>query len=359
MKISFVLPGWPKRPVGGFKVIYEYANRLSEKGHKITVIHPVFIFPEETDWKKRIKGVTKLLLHFLGGFRKIRWFSVSAKVQVLLVPNLKEKFIPDAEAIFATAWETAEWVAQYKPNKGEKFYFIQHFEKWGGEEKRVVNTFRLPLKKIVISHWLKDIVESVGEEVLACIPNSVDFSKFHIIVPPEKRSPYTIAMLSAKGSWKGFEDGLEALKILQKDFSQLKVLLYGVSLPELFLPDWITFFKTPSLEKLVEIYNKSAIFVSSSWSEGWGLPAFEALACGCALVTTEGGSVAEFALSQETALVSPIRDPQSLAENIAKLIRDSNLRIQLAYRGSELVKKFSWEKSVEQLEKSLTQNLKS
>ena len=39
VRVTFVLPGAGSVPVGGFKVVYEYANRLSERGHTVTVVH--------------------------------------------------------------------------------------------------------------------------------------------------------------------------------------------------------------------------------------------------------------------------------------------------------------------------------
>lgn len=40
MKITFVLPGvWL---LGGVKVVFEYANRLQEKGHEVRVVYPIF-----------------------------------------------------------------------------------------------------------------------------------------------------------------------------------------------------------------------------------------------------------------------------------------------------------------------------
>ena len=40
MRISIVLPFPVTKPVGGAKIMYEYANRLAEEGNKI-VIYPV------------------------------------------------------------------------------------------------------------------------------------------------------------------------------------------------------------------------------------------------------------------------------------------------------------------------------
>ena len=38
MKITFLLPGYPA-PIGGYRVVYEYANYLATKGNKISIVH--------------------------------------------------------------------------------------------------------------------------------------------------------------------------------------------------------------------------------------------------------------------------------------------------------------------------------
>src|SRR5437588_7005208 len=40
MRINFLLPGYAWRPSGGFRVVYQHANRLAARGHLVTVIHP-------------------------------------------------------------------------------------------------------------------------------------------------------------------------------------------------------------------------------------------------------------------------------------------------------------------------------
>ncbi len=40
MKVTFVLPMYLTSPSGGFKVVYEYANRLAALGHQIAIVHP-------------------------------------------------------------------------------------------------------------------------------------------------------------------------------------------------------------------------------------------------------------------------------------------------------------------------------
>ena len=41
MRITFILPGLSRYPSGGFKVVYQYANKFAEDGHQVTIIHDI------------------------------------------------------------------------------------------------------------------------------------------------------------------------------------------------------------------------------------------------------------------------------------------------------------------------------
>ena len=55
----------------------------------------------------------------------------------------------------------------------------------------------------------------------------------------------------------------------------------------------------------------------------------------------------------ETALVSPIKDSQALAENIIRLIKDDELRHRIAKNGNEFIKQFKWDSSYKKLKETL------
>ena len=38
MSITLVLPGYSKVPVGGFKMVFEYANRFVARGHAVSIV---------------------------------------------------------------------------------------------------------------------------------------------------------------------------------------------------------------------------------------------------------------------------------------------------------------------------------
>ena len=40
--ICFVLPGFSRHEIGGYKVVYEYANRLIDFNYDVTIFYPLF-----------------------------------------------------------------------------------------------------------------------------------------------------------------------------------------------------------------------------------------------------------------------------------------------------------------------------
>ena len=354
--ITFVLPSFVRYPVGGFKVIFEYANGLAQRGHRVSIVFPA-IGMKNVPFGKKIFGMAKYFLHCIDkAYFPDAWFKLDSKVNVVWVATLAERYIPEADVIVGSAWQTAEWISDYPKNKGEKFYLLQHFENWSGSSERVLSTWKLPLKKIAIAKWLVKMARDIGE-VATHIPNGLDFNAFGMDVIPENRKPNTIVMLHHKLAWKGFEDGFNAVSIVKDKVPDLELVLFGVNERPDGLPDWVTYYRNPPQIKLRNIYNKAAIVVAPSWVEGWGLVPCEGLMCGCALVATDVGGHQEFAIHEKTALLSKPKTPVELAANILELLRNQDKRIRLAYSGYEHIQQFTWERAITAFENEIVSTI--
>jgi len=350
MKITFVLPFDGRYPVGGFKVVYEYANRLVEMGHHVTVMHPAGLYLGLGKYDWWLRNIVKYLL-FLPTRHDLpkRWFDLDSRVVVRWVPSLRQCFIPCADVIIATAWETAEWVASYRADRGRKFYLIQHLEDWSGDRARVINTWKLPLQKIAISRWLGDLARSLGESS-EYIPNGLDFRQFGVDIDPAQRDPNNILMLHHSLEWKGTKEGLAAVEQVRAMGLDVKLTMFGVEMPKPDeLPDWVRFEQLPTKARLRQLYNEAAIFVSPSWAEGWALPPAEAMQCGCATVLTDIGGH-EYAIQGKTSLLSEPKDSASMAHNMLALLKDNDLRIRLARSGVEEIAQYTWTRASSALE---------
>jgi glycosyltransferase involved in cell wall biosynthesis len=349
LKVTFILPGAGYDPVGGFKVVYEYANRLVDRGHRVSIVHAAQL-RQDTSLKEKIRRS----LYFYhrkatGRYHPNRWFSLNPEIQLFWLMSLNRSPIPDADVVIASSWETAECVNRYPDSKGRRFYLIQGLETWSGPKDRVLGTWKMPLHKIIISKWLADMAKDLGVPFVY-IPNGLDFKAFGIDVPPRDRYPTHVHMLYHELELKGSADGLKALEIAKRAMPDLRATLFGVSAPPPRLPKWIEYHRRPSQQMLRQLYNRAAIFLSPSWSEGWPLPPAEAMICGAALVATDIGGHREYASHEQTALLSPPKDPARLADTLLRLLRDPELRIKLAMAGNSHIRQFTWDRAADALE---------
>ena len=350
MRVTFVLPGSGHLPVGGFKVIYEYANRLAARGHTVTVVHAAQ-FDREASIISRLKTGVRFAQRRLDHSYRPDWFPLRPDVALLWRATPAAAGLPDADAVVATAWQTAEWVTDYPERKGRKFYLIQHYETWSGPEARVNATFGLGLHNLAIARWLQEVVRAQGAEA-DYLPNGLDFTAFGVDTPPQTRAPRAM-MLYHDADWKGSADGLTALKAVKVQVPELQATLFGTPAAPADLPAWTRYEQKPSPALLRRLYNDASVFLATSWTEGWGLPGCEALLCGCALAATDVGGHREYARQGETALLSSPRDPAALARNVTEILKDEKLRLRLAEQGRAYVQGFSWERAVGHLEQHL------
>ena len=350
-KIAFLLPGRDITPCGGYKIVYEYANRFSDAGYEVSIVYPHVedIFSKS---KKNIFFRIKRYFGFIikwklgGRLKGGEWFDLSSNIRKIFVFRLDNHFLKGKlkdNRIVATAIETAYALNEMTfISDQNKFYFIQDFEKWNGKtDDDVYNSFRFPLKKIVIAPWLLHEVEKSGATA-ALVPNGFDFDYFRLTNPIEKRGPYEIAMLYHKDDRKCCCDSIAALKIVKERFPELHITMFGTpEKPE--LPDWFSYYRCPDRQTHNMIYNNASIFVAASSVEGFGLTVGEAMICGCCVVCTDTTGFKMMIQNNETGLLSPVFDVQKLSENITKLIEDNELRIRLAQNGSSYIKQFTWQ----------------
>ena len=142
-------------------------------------------------------------------------------------------------------------------------------------------------------------------------------------------------MLAHPFAWKGMADGLAALEMVRAQTPDLEATLFGASARPPELPAWIEYVEHPAPDKLLALYNSCAVFLHTSWSEGWGLPPAEAMACGCALVAAANQGVQDFAEHEITALLAPIKQPEALARQLLRALRDDALRLRIAEAGHQ------------------------
>ena len=89
------------------------------------------------------------------------------------------------------------------------------------------------------------------------------------------------------------------------------------------------------------LYQAARLFVFPSLSEGFGLPAAEAIACGCPTITSNTSSLPEI-LDWEPATFDPL-DPAAIAATMERALTDAAFREQLREVGRQRVAVHRWE----------------
>lgn len=98
-------------------------------------------------------------------------------------------------------------------------------------------------------------------------------------------------------------------------------------------------------EDLAGLYNLATGLVFGSFYEGFGLPALEAMACGCPVAVSGTSSLPEV-VEQAGLYFEPDSEAQ-IADTLARLVKEPDLRARLRALGLEQAKKFSWTKTAE------------
>ena len=335
MKITFLCPHL--RIAGGVRAILTYADRLARRGHAVTVVVP----GARTRWGGVRAGEPPA---WMGDFQpEIQW-----------VRRWKPDALPDADAVVATAWQSAQIVADALARAGRKFYLVQHYESlYHGPADEVDATYRLPLTKIVISTWLRGIMRERFASDAEVIVTPVDSALFYRVDVPRAPRPSRVLMLQHEYAWKGVADGLDAIRQVRATGRALCLVGFGVKPPRNG-ESYDEFHANPQQAELRRLYSAADVYLCPSWDEGLGMPSMEAMACGAALVTYDNGGSRDYARDGETALVVPRRDVKALAVALDRVLDDTALRTRLSVAGSAFVREtFDWDRAVARMENLL------
>jgi glycosyltransferase involved in cell wall biosynthesis len=350
MKATLLIPFI--QPTGGIRGFFEHANRLTRHGHEVTIVCPMIplrfgnsLFNPRFTGKLAVKTIRNL---FIG--KRVNWFTLRARLKI--VPTLNHRFIPAGDVVIATAWPTASYMEKYPAAKGRKVYFVQHYEVEDGPKDLIDRTYRIPARYIAISDFSARVVNrNFGTTFDAIVPCGINLQMFY---NPDKRFNLTkrIMMFYSRGSRKGAEDGLKAITLIKEKHPEVAVSLFGFG--KYGGQDKnIVYHRNPDDERLRKLYCQHDIFLYSSRYEGYGLPPMEAMACKCAVVTTNVGAIPSYTIAGETAILCEPNDPRALADGAIKLIEDEALLRKISLAGYGHIRNFTWEKSADRLEQYL------
>lgn len=168
------------------------------------------------------------------------------------------------------------------------------------------------------------------------------------------RQPYVLTVSAKNWRTKNLSVVLEALSICRQQIpSNFQTVVVG--LPDGFreaskhnaieMKDVVLTGFVPTTD-LAKLYRSAHVFLIGSKYEGFGLPLLEAMSCGCAVVSSNAGSLAEVGGSG-AVLVDP-EDPVRMGQAVAHLLSNPGEREQQQACAKRRATDFSWEKAARQ-----------
>jgi glycosyltransferase involved in cell wall biosynthesis len=205
--------------------------------------------------------------------------------------------------------------------------------------------------------YLKDL--GIPDGCIFTAPNAVDIQLFAALAEEASRREIQVrARLSLPSRYflyigrlvraKGVFELVEAYAQLEDEIRANVGLVFvgdGADRSELIerasriTPGTIQFPGFVQREGLPEFYALADALIFPTHSDPWGLVVNEAMSCGLPVIATNvAGCVADLVQDGWNGFVVPPRDPSQLAGPMARLARDSQLRIEMGSRSRKRVK---------------------
>jgi len=340
---TFVLPGLP-RTAGGLIAAYELANALAGPD-RVRVAH--LPTPEAQ----------------LRSTSEIPWFTFRPEVEHTFLRTLDPHELPDADLVVHTvmaidlclaagAHGSAGALLAHLQGDGEgraalPILFVQALGVFS--EATELRALAGAGPKVCVASWIARNLVGGGLPPPEVVPivNGVDHRIFRVTAPVASRAP-SVAMNHNPHPLKNMDGGIDALERVDRELAVPSVL-FGARPPARPLRGRMRFVLSPRQTEVAErILARSSVYLQPSTQEGFGLSALEAMACGCALVTTSNGGSEDYAIDDETAVVCAA-EPGAMADAIGSLLGDDARRIRIATNGADQAKQFRWSTGAERL----------
>lgn len=290
----------------------------------------------------------KLLLAFGAVFRFI--LSCIGKSPQLVYVHLgsNASLYRESVFIFLAKLLRKKTVAHFHAGDIDNYYPFQI----GIGRKFIRSALRRSDKLIAVSEesarQLRDLTGSTGN--VSVIANAIDTSIFETREAAEKsgaerdRTTIRLLFVGAVGKLKGERDLIDALAILRQAKPNVNIkasfLGYGAEnlkdyCAESGVAELIEHLGAVSMADRIGFYSQADIFVLPTYAEAMPMSVIEAMAAGCAIITTNVGGIPELIEDGADGILFSPGDAQALADIISLLLENENIRINLGRKAQQ------------------------
>ena len=248
---------------------------------------------------------------------------------------------------FLIAPAPALWIARLRGKKAIIHYHSgearDHLRRFASARAILPKADRL----VVPSEYLVDVFREFGITAQA-VANIVDVGQFSF----RERRPVRPHLICTRGfhPYYRVDDVVRAFARVKEQFPDacLDLLGHGPSEKEIrglvrsLSLSGVHFFGAIPRDQIGHYYDQADIFVNASWVDNMPVSIMEAFASGTPVVSTAAESIPYLVEHERTGLLSEVRNPRALAENIIRLLRDPELYASLAVAAYEKSKAFCW-----------------
>lgn len=154
--------------------------------------------------------------------------------------------------------------------------------------------------------------------------NTVRLVEAYKLLPAGLRGRYSLVIVGG-GGWLN-EPINEAIK-------QARSEGYDIVRPDKYIPE----------EELPALQSGATILVHPALYEGFGISLLQAMSCGTPVIAADNSSLPE--VVGNAALLVDAENEQDISDKMKTLLEDKQLRGQLADKGTERARQYSWDKS--------------
>ncbi len=212
----------------------------------------------------------------------------------------------------------------------------------------------------------KEISKYVNKEITV-IPFGIDSEKFNSSTNKSVKENFIVGTVKSLEDVYGIDTLIESFALFHKTYPKSECHIYGQGskkgdleqlVIKLGLEKFIYFKGILSNNSVPAVLNQFDVFCALSRQESFGVAVIEASSCGLPVIVTNVGGLPEVVENEKTGFVVQ-GELQEIAEKIALLYNDSELRIKMGENGRQFVlNKYNWAENLKQMKTIYTNLIK-
>jgi len=371
------------------RITVEFANCLVRKGFNVMVSVPYFNFLDFVLWRlqrEELNARNRLSIVFQqfswlsypllkSIFLKRRWFGETAhpldpRVRVnryWFVPLARN--MPDADVMIVFQGYLVPHLLYLPPSKGKILGSIRlDYVSGMNDPDKLVSEWwkfcagvyqRLNIPFFAISERAKDSARKLGIPVETVIHNGVNCGEFVDGHRRGDQDPLRITLFCSDHPQKGQDFGCAVIRTVKRESygRRIQVCAVGWRVKQEHRGLFDENYGYLTGRDYVKMYQGTDIFVFPSLYDGFPAVPLEAMACGCALVTTRVPGPDEYGIHEKNCMISMPHDVDAMVQNIRMLIHDTSLRDTIRENGIATAHACSWERATDRLVEFIDRHL--